>query len=206
MQQNEKESMSQVEIALQIALDAHKGQYDLNGAPAIVHALAVAVQGNNEREIVAGLLHDVVRDSDWTFDDLLEAGIEPRQVDAVRVLTRRIDEQYVDYIRRIAWAHDPVVINVKCNDLDHNLRRDRKGDHLRLLAQHNAARRMLHPINGDEDAAWDLLFDDDPDEAKFWQAKFDFQVKEMSIEQATADAGITVEQYMRFFHPDRTEY
>ena len=42
---------------------------------------------------------------------------------------------------------------------------------------------------------------DDPKDGKFWQAKFDFQVNEMSIDEATANAGITVDEYMHFFHP-----
>lgn len=195
---------SQVELALEIALKAHKGQRDLEGKPVILHPLTVALKGNNENEIVAGLLHDVVEDTDWTFDDLLEAGITPEVVDALRLLTHREDEEYLDYVERIACSNNPIAINVKCNDLNHNLERGRKGDYLHLVAKHTAARRIIHPINGDEDATWDLLIDD-PDEGKYWQAKFAFQVEKKSIEDATAEAGITVDEYMNFFHPDRTE-
>ena len=58
----------QVELALQIALDAHKGQVDLDGKPAILHALAVGMAGENLTEICVGYLHDVVEDSDYTFE------------------------------------------------------------------------------------------------------------------------------------------
>ena len=197
-------NLSQVEVALEIAMKAHKGQRDLDGMPVILHPLTVALKGHNEREIVAGLLHDVVEDTEWTFDDLLQAGIEPEVVDALRLLTHSKDEPYMDYVWRIAESGNPIAIKVKSNDLDHNLERGRRGDHLKQVAKHAAARHIIPHINGDEDAAWDLLMDD-PEEGKFWRAKFDFQVREVPIERATADAGITVDEYMRFFHPDRME-
>ena len=200
-----EENLSQIEIALEIALGAHKGQRDLDGKPVILHPLTVALKGNNESEIVAGLLHDVVEDTDWTFDDLLQAGISPEVVDALRLLTHSKDEPYLDYVRRIADSRNRIAINVKSNDLDHNLERGRRGDHLKQVAKHTAARRIIHPINGDEGASWDLLLDD-PEEGKFWQAKFAFQIKEQSIEEATAQAGITIDEYMHFFHPGRTDY
>ena len=197
--------LSQIEIALEIALRAHKGQRDLDGNPVILHPLTVALKGHNESEIVAGLLHDVVEDTDWTFDNLLQAGISAKVVDALRMLTHSKDVPYLDYVRRIADSHDPIAINVKCNDLEHNLARGRKGDHLKQVAKHTAAREIIHPYNGDEDAAWDLLLDD-PEEGQFWRAKFDFEVNELPIERATAKAGMTINEYMHFFHPDRKDY
>lgn len=199
------ENQSQIEIALEIVLKAHKGQHDLDGKPVILHPLTVAMKGNNESEIVAGLLHDVVEDTDYTFDDLLAAGISSEVVDALRLLTHEKGTEYMDYVRRIADSHNPIAINVKCNDLEHNLARGRAGDHLKQVAKHMAAQDIIHRINGDEDAAWDLLIDD-PEEGKFWQAKFAFQIKEQSIEEATAQAGITIDEYMHFFHPDRKDY
>ena len=193
---------SQVEIALEIALKAHKGQHDLDGKPVILHPLTVAMKGNNEKEIVAGLLHDVVEDTDFTFDDLLAAGISSEVVDSLRLLTHNKDVPYLEYVQRIADSRNPIAINVKCNDLDHNLDRGRRGDHLKQVAKHSAAREIIHPINGDEDAAWGFLLDD-PEEGKYWQAIFAFQIEKKSIEDATAEAGITIDEYMHFFHPDR---
>ena len=197
-------SFSQIEIALEIALKAHKRQRDLDGKPVILHPLTVAMKGNNENEIVAGLLHDVVKDTDYTFEDLLAAGISPKVVDALRLLTHEKGSNYMDYVERIAKSRNPIAINVKCNDLDHNLDRGRRGDHLKQVAKHTAARDIIHPINGDEDAAWDFLIDD-PEEGKFWQVKFAFQIEKKSIEEATAEAGITIDEYMHFFHPDRKD-
>ena len=82
----------QVELALAIALDAHKGQVDLDGKPSILHPLAVGMEGENLTEMCVGFLHDVVEDSDYTFERLREmgpqdhshlAGAHPRQVGAL---------------------------------------------------------------------------------------------------------------------------
>lgn len=201
---NELPVQEQIEVALGIALKAHRGQRDLDGNAVILHPLTVAMKGSNEYEIIAGLLHDVVEDTEWTFDDLLEAGIAKEVVDALRLLTHNKDEQYFDYVRRIAESHNPIAINVKCNDLEHNLARGRAGDHLKQVAKHCAAQQMIHRVNGDEDAAWDLLLDD-PAEGKYWQAKLAFQVEKRPIEEATTQAGITIKEYMHFFHPNRAE-
>ena len=50
-----------IEEALQIALDAHKRQKDLDGKPAILHPIAVGIMGGNDAEIKAGFLHDGTR-------------------------------------------------------------------------------------------------------------------------------------------------
>ena len=135
---------SQIEIALEIALKAHKGQRDLDGKPVILHPLTVAMKGNNENEIVAGLLHDVVEDTDYTFEDLLDAGISQKVVDALRLLTHSKDVPYLEYVQCIADSRNPIAINVKCNDLDHNLERGRRGDHLKQVAKHSTAREIIH--------------------------------------------------------------
>ena len=80
------------------------------------------------------------------------------------------------------------------------LRTDVLNDLKKKLA--DLALPSLEVLKSDEEAAWDLLMDD-PKDGKFWQAKFDFQVNDMSIDEATANAGITVDEYMHFFHPDR---
>jgi (p)ppGpp synthase/HD superfamily hydrolase len=55
--------MTLIEKALEIALDAHKGQKDKNGEPYILRVLDVMMQGRNEIERVCGVLHDVVSTS-----------------------------------------------------------------------------------------------------------------------------------------------
>lgn len=78
------------EEAVKIAQDAHRGQFDKNGEEYIHHPLAVAQAlspfGSHAR--IAGVLHDVVEDSQWTLQALLDAGVPRRSVRAVAGVTR----------------------------------------------------------------------------------------------------------------------
>ena len=96
--------MITIEDALRIALKAHEGQKDLDGNPVILHPMAVAVAGRNREEQIAGLLHDVVEDTDFTFDDLLQRGVDEAIVNALRLLTHTKDMTYEEYVNRIATS------------------------------------------------------------------------------------------------------
>jgi len=60
--------------ALELALDAHKGQTRKSGEPYIVHPILVAAItakiSNDEKMVQAALLHDVVEDTSYTIEDL----------------------------------------------------------------------------------------------------------------------------------------
>ena len=124
-----------VSLAMKIARQAHDGQVDKAGEPYINHPIAVASQFVSEELIVAGLLHDVLEDTSVTRDDLLAAGIPPGVVDIVQTLTRRPDETYFDYIRRV--SRDRSASTVKLADLKHNLSRNQNivGERLRRRYQ-----------------------------------------------------------------------
>lgn len=70
--------MISIEVTLRIALEAHTGQKDLDGNPAILHPLAVGLMGRTDAEIKTGFLHDVVEDSSITLVDLKNRGVEMR--------------------------------------------------------------------------------------------------------------------------------
>lgn len=109
---------SQLEKALEIAVEAHKGQVDKNGQPYILHPLAVAAQlGTLELKIIA-LLHDTIEDTDVTAEYLLEQGISKNLVEVVELLTKPDDEPYEDYLRRV--KENPMAKEVKLADLAHN--------------------------------------------------------------------------------------
>ena len=99
-----------IEKALEIATRAHKGQLDLDGKPVILHPLAVGLMGANTDEIVAVFLHDVVEDSDYTFESLLEQGIPAHIVDTLRLLTHAKTETYDTYLERIATSGNRIAI------------------------------------------------------------------------------------------------
>lgn len=139
--------MITVEDALRIALEAHDGQKDLDGNPVILHPMTVAVAGRNREEQVAGLLHDVVEDTDITFEELLCRGVDERIVDALRLLTHNKDEMsYDDYVKRIAKSGNEIAIHVKYNDLCHNLKRGRAGGYWEIVAKHEKALAVIEPL------------------------------------------------------------
>ena len=112
-----------IEETLHIALEAHVGQKDLVGNPAILHLMAVCLAGKSDLQKKVGLLHDIVEDTQMTLDDLLEKGVEKDVVDAVDLLTHRDNDTYEDYIRKIVSSGNETAIQVKLNDLQHNLHR-----------------------------------------------------------------------------------
>ena len=138
--------MMTIEEALHLAADAHDGQKDLDGNPVILHPITVGLAGRNREEIIAGLLYDVVEDTNFTFDDLLRKGVDEEIVDALRLLTHSDDLSYEDYVKRIAESRNSIAIHVKYNDLCHNLQRGRAGGHWKIVAKHDKALAIIQPL------------------------------------------------------------
>lgn len=111
--------MSTLERAIQIACEAHEGQYDKGGEAYILHPLRVMLRMHTEPTRIAAILHDVVEDSNFTFEDLNKNGFSEEVVSAVDALTKRKGEEYLDFVRRAA-AH-PIACLVKRADLEDNL-------------------------------------------------------------------------------------
>ena len=110
-----------IEEVIRIAVNAHDGQKDMVGNPAIAHVLAVGLMGKNEQEQKAGFLHDVVEDTDISIADLRARGVEEDVLAAVDLLTHRDGMSYEDYVKQIVWSGNETAIQVKLNDLHQNL-------------------------------------------------------------------------------------
>lgn len=85
------------------------------------HPLAVATaytRSKNKR--IIGILHDVVEDSDWTIEDLRQAGFSERILQGVDGVTKRKNEPYFDFIVRCGQSGQDA-IDIKINDLHHNM-------------------------------------------------------------------------------------
>lgn len=104
--------------ALNIAFEAHKDQLDKSGLPYIFHPFHLAEQMNDEYTTCVALLHDVVEDSSYTIQDLIEIGFPTRVIEAIIVLTHSKDMPYFDYINRV--KNNPIATRVKIEDLKHN--------------------------------------------------------------------------------------
>ncbi len=104
--------------AIRFAYKAHHGQYDVSGVPYIFHPYHLAEQFDNETEVCAALLHDVVEDTDITLEELCKE-FPDRITDAIRLLTHQDGEDYFDYIIRL--KDNPAAKAVKLADLRHNM-------------------------------------------------------------------------------------
>src|SRR5688572_28315113 len=94
--------MLSIEDAIALAAQAHAGQQDKNGQPYILHPLRVMLAmapDDTEGQIVA-VLHDVLEDTAITDDDLLKQGYPLHIVTALRALTHRPGEPYMEYVDR----------------------------------------------------------------------------------------------------------
>lgn len=104
--------------AIKLCFEAHAGQVDKSGIPYVHHPLHLAEQMNDEVSTIAALLHDVVEDTQYTFDDLERMDFGDEVMTALRLLTHDPSVPYLDYVREI--AKDPVATKVKLADLAHN--------------------------------------------------------------------------------------
>ena len=111
--------MSMLERAIQIAVQAHMGQKDKGGEPYILHPLRIMFKMHTDLERMVAVLHDVVEDSEWTLDHLCDEGFPDQVLAAVDCLTRRNDEPYEDFVKRVQV--NTLARTVKIADLEDNL-------------------------------------------------------------------------------------
>lgn len=107
-----------IEKAIRISLEAHLGQKDKGGHPYILHPLRIMNHVTGYEEKIVALLHDVVEDSDVTLTDLQNEGFSEDVIFAVDCLTKRKEENYGDYLERVAQSE--IAKTVKIADLTDN--------------------------------------------------------------------------------------
>lgn len=109
--------------ALRISFEAHKDQLDKSEIPYVYHPYEVASGFDTEEEVCVALLHDVVEDTDMTFDDPALKDFGEKILDALKLLTHSDDTPYFEYIEAI--KQNPIARAVKLADLKHNSTRSR---------------------------------------------------------------------------------
>ena len=116
--------------AVAIAARAHGMQRDKGGILQLAHGVEVAsALGDDptDDELAAAVLHDVLEDTPWTRELLLDAGVPRLVVEAVEHVTRiehPVKERYFDFVERTAEAPGEagrVARKVKVADLTVNM-------------------------------------------------------------------------------------
>lgn len=114
---NTKEMLSD---AIHIAVTAHAGQYDKGGNPYILHVLKVMhyLKSEDAELQTIAVLHDIVEDTDITYEELCQAGMSERVISAVSCLTKIKGQTQQEYLNAVLSNKDACL--VKLQDLRHN--------------------------------------------------------------------------------------
>lgn len=136
----------EVEDAIAIATNAHRGQRDKSGHAYIGHPLRVMSRMRTDHERMTAVLHDVVEDTEVTTDDLRAAGCPDVVVEAVDAISKRPGEEHEDYLARV--AANPMALAVKRADIADNSSPERMAEldgptRSRLRAKYEKATRLL---------------------------------------------------------------
>lgn len=72
---------------------------------------------DTEIECIVALLHDVVEDTDVTFEQL-EKEFTSEAIEVLKLLTHNKETEYMDYIKEI--KQNPIAKKIKIADIKHN--------------------------------------------------------------------------------------
>jgi (p)ppGpp synthase/HD superfamily hydrolase len=134
-----------IELAISIALEAHKGQLDKGGSPYILHPLAVMNRVETIEEKIVAVLHDVIEDTEVTIEQLREMGFSEEILKAIGLLTRSKEESYEQFIEKTTTNR--IARNVKIADIQENMNLSRiknptEQDYNRLEKYRKAMERL----------------------------------------------------------------
>lgn len=103
-----------------LVLIVFKNHLDLAGEIYIRHLNKVAEAFKDDNERIVALLHDLIEDTAFTFEDLLELGFSLNVVNTLKLLTNDLND-YELYIKRIISSDNLLAKRVKLADLLDNM-------------------------------------------------------------------------------------
>lgn len=119
--ENLKNSNDILYKTLELVLKVFDEKVDKGGLPYFNHLFKVYGGVSSYDEKIVALLHDIVEDTDITFNDLEKFGYDSNIIDALKILTKKKGEYYPDYIDRIINSNNKIAVSVKLSDLKHNM-------------------------------------------------------------------------------------
>jgi (p)ppGpp synthase/HD superfamily hydrolase len=134
--------MEKLALAISITAKAFEKTLDKGGKPYILHCLRVMnnVQGD-ECVKCASVMHDLIEDTDWTFEQLTALGFSDKTIGLLHLLTHQKETSYDDYIKAISVNKEAT--EIKKRDLEDNcnitrIKGLRKKDFDRIEKYHRA--------------------------------------------------------------------
>ena len=125
--------MERLMAALELCRKLHAGQTDKCGQPYWIHSFTVAMRSftgySNDRPIsyaIVGLLHDIPEDTGMAVGSLVGLiELTDEEMAALKLLTHQDGMSYNEYIDSIIESGNEIAINVKLDDLLHNMNLER---------------------------------------------------------------------------------
>ena len=114
-------------LCLNIAILSHEGQSrKFSGLPYIIHPIAVATSFHRDEHLekCVAILHDVVEDTEETYNSLREKGVHINIIEVLKYLTHEKHLSYKDYILRMKnspYKAGKIACRVKIADIKHNM-------------------------------------------------------------------------------------
>ena len=116
-----KETDNLIYKSLEIVNKVFSDKVDKGGFPYIIHLLKVYSGVSDYNEKICALLHDIIEDTDVSYDDLRKVGYNNDIIEVLEILTKLKGEDYRDYIDRIINSGNVHAMHIKMADLCHNM-------------------------------------------------------------------------------------
>ena len=104
--------------ALFLCIFKHWKQKDKSGKRYIWHPIYVMLKVKGYKEKIVALLHDIVEDTDVSFQDLKKMKFSSDVLKSVYVITKNKNQDYFEYLEKI--KQNKIARAVKRQDLKHN--------------------------------------------------------------------------------------
>lgn len=112
-------NMNKLALAISITAKAFEDKLDKGGHPYVLHCLRVMNATNGDEDTkCAAIMHDLVEDTDYTFEQLTKLGFSDKTIGILHLVTHQKDTDYMEYIKAIAVSDDAT--EIKLRDLEDN--------------------------------------------------------------------------------------